>query len=124
MYVVEKTGIACQIYILPTWENFWHDTPISSATLRVDIKLHYHTMPMKWLLSSLNPENGVKIQGGLSTPIHQFVSMISSLPHTQQTQGRADNPVQKSTTEHLFYTATHLVLSKFTIFFFSNNGPK
>ena len=86
MDVVEKTRSVCQIcYLHGNITDM--DTPIFSATPRlpVDNKLHYHTMPMKWL--SLNSEIRLKIQGGLSTP---NVSMISLLhTHTKRWQPNA-----------------------------------
>ena len=58
MDVVEKGWSVCQIYYLHG-KTANMDTPISSATPRlpVDNKLHYNTMPMKWLSSSIKPRN-------------------------------------------------------------------
>ena len=56
----------CPLDILPAWE-----VPVLhlGCQLTINSTTTNHTMPMKRLLSSLNPEIGLKIQVGPSTPI-------------------------------------------------------
>ena len=63
------------------------DTPVSSPTPRlpVDSKLHYHTMPMAWLLSSLTTRNYAE-NPGRTLYTHYQHDLFP--PHPHQTQGR------------------------------------
>ena len=61
---------------------------LKTPWLPVDNKLHYHTMPIKWLLSSLKPMQKLHRK----CREHDFFT-----PHPHQTQGRADNPMHKYT---------------------------
>ena len=92
---------------MPTDQKIPHlygdvDTPLSNATRRLPVG-KYHTMPMKWLSSSMKPR---KVGQKSREDCDSLPPMWAWSLHSP----RADNPMQNSTAQHYLYTATHLML--------------